>query len=109
MQCGAGVASTGSHIPRKYYGFKMMIGGRALYGDDVQALSAAMNGPAQAPAERAGVRRQLDLVAAYIARVASGVKLARPMKIAIDCGNGVAGAVAPQLFRALGCEVTELT
>ena len=45
---------------------------------------------------------------AYVARVASGVKLARPMKIAIDCGNGVAGAVAPQLFRALGCEVTEL-
>ncbi|KAG1210617.1 hypothetical protein G6F35_010574 [Rhizopus arrhizus] len=108
MQCGSGVAITGSHNPPKYNGFKMMIGGRALYGDDVQALSAAMNGPAQAPAERAGVRRQLDLVAAYIARVASGVKLARPMKIAIDCGNGVAGAVAPQLFRALGCEVTEL-
>jgi phosphomannomutase/phosphoglucomutase len=108
MQCGSGVAITGSHNPPKYNGFKMMMGGRALYGDDVQALSAAMNGPAKAPAERAGVRRQLDLVAAYIARVASGVKLARPMKIAIDCGNGVAGAVAPQLFRALGCEVTEL-
>ena len=57
---------------------------------------------------RPGVRRQLDLVQAYVARVACGVKLARPMKIAIDCGNGVAGAVAPQLFRALGCEVTEL-
>ena len=54
------------------------------------------------------MRRQLDLVQAYVARVACGVKLARPMKIAIDCGNGVAGAVAPQLFRALGCEVTEL-
>lgn len=54
------------------------------------------------------MRRELDLVAAYIARIASGVKLARPMKIAVDCGNGVAGAIAPQLFRALGCEVTEL-
>ncbi|AYD66654.1 phosphomannomutase/phosphoglucomutase [Achromobacter sp. LC458] len=108
MQTGSGVAITGSHNPPKYNGFKMMMGGRALYGDEVQALGAAMNGAASAPAERAGVRRQLDLVAAYIARVASGVKLARPMKIAIDCGNGVAGAVAPQLFRALGCEVTEL-
>jgi phosphomannomutase/phosphoglucomutase len=74
----------------------------------VQSLAAAMNGPASAAAAPAGTRRPLDLVAAYVARVASGVKLARPMKIAIDCGNGVAGAVAPALFRALGCEVTEL-
>ncbi|CAB3830562.1 phosphomannomutase/phosphoglucomutase [Achromobacter piechaudii] len=108
MQTGSGVAITGSHNPPKYNGFKMMMGGRALFGEDVQALGAAMNGASPAPAERAGTRRQLDLVASYIARVASGVKLARPMKIAIDCGNGVAGAVAPQLFRALGCEVTEL-
>ncbi|EFF73107.1 phosphomannomutase/phosphoglucomutase [Achromobacter piechaudii] len=108
MQTGSGVAITGSHNPPKYNGFKMMMGGRALFGEDVQALGASMNGASPAPAERAGTRRQLDLVASYIARVASGVKLARPMKIAIDCGNGVAGAVAPQLFRALGCEVTEL-
>ncbi|MCW0207528.1 MAG: phosphomannomutase/phosphoglucomutase [Achromobacter sp.] len=108
MQTGSGVAITGSHNPPKYNGFKMMMGGRALYGDDVQSLAAAMNGPGPAAASPAGTRRQLDLVAAYVARVASGVKLARPMKIAIDCGNGVAGAVAPALFRALGCEVTEL-
>jgi len=108
MQTGSGVAITGSHNPPKYNGFKMMMGGRALYGEDVQALAASMNGPASAPAARPGVRRQLDLVSSYIARVASGIKLARPMKIAIDCGNGVAGAVAPALFRALGCEVTEL-
>ncbi|MCC3263812.1 phosphomannomutase/phosphoglucomutase, partial [Paenibacillus polymyxa] len=60
------------------------------------------------PAAEPGTRRQLDLAQTYIARVASGVKLARPMKIAIDCGNGVAGAVAPQLFSARGCEVDEL-
>ncbi len=108
MQTGSGVAITGSHNPPKYNGFKMMMGGRALYGEDVQALAASMNGAAPAPAARPGVRRQLDLVESYIARVASGIKLARPMKIAIDCGNGVAGAVAPALFRALGCEVTEL-
>ncbi|WP_291386557.1 MULTISPECIES: phosphomannomutase/phosphoglucomutase [Achromobacter] len=108
MQSGSGVAITGSHNPPKYNGFKMMMGGRALYGDDVQQLAQAMNGDAPAPAAEAGTRRQLDLAQTYIARVASGVKLARPMKIAIDCGNGVAGAVAPQLFRALGCEVDEL-
>ena len=108
MQTGSGVAITGSHNPPKYNGFKMMMGGRALYGDDVQQLAQTMNGDAPAPASEAGTRRQLDLAQTYIARVASGVKLARPMKIAIDCGNGVAGAVAPQLFRALGCEVDEL-
>ena len=108
MQTGSGVAITGSHNPPKYNGFKMMMGGRALYGEDVQELARAMNGGAAPVAARPGVRRQLDLVQAYVARVACGVKLARPMKIAIDCGNGVAGAVAPQLFRALGCEVTEL-
>jgi len=108
MQTGSGVAITGSHNPPKYNGFKMMMGGRALYGDDVQQLAQTMNGQAPAPAPEPGTRRQLDLAQTYIARVASGVKLARPMKIAIDCGNGVAGAVAPQLFRALGCEVDEL-
>ncbi|MFY1990024.1 phosphomannomutase/phosphoglucomutase [Achromobacter xylosoxidans] len=108
LQTGSGVAITGSHNPPKYNGFKMMMDGRALYGEDVQALARRMNGGTDAPAPRPGVRRELDLVAAYITRIASGVKLARPMKIAVDCGNGVAGAIAPQLFRALSCEVTEL-
>ena len=99
MQTGSGVAITGSHNPPKYNGFKMMMGGRALYGEDVQELARVMNGGAAPVAAHPGTRRQLDLVQAYVARVASGVKLARPMKIAIDCGNGVAGAVAPQLPR----------
>ncbi len=104
---GSGVAITGSHNPPEYNGFKMMMGGHALYGDEVQALRTAMAAPR--PAERSrGIRRELDLLPAYIERIVSNVKLARPLKIAIDCGNGVAGAVAPQLFRALGCTVTEL-
>ena len=61
-----------------------------LYGEDVQELARVMNGGAAPVAAHPGTRRQLDLVQAYVARVASGVKLARPMKIAIDCGNGVA-------------------
>ncbi len=108
QKTGSGVAITGSHNPPKYNGFKMMMGGKALYGDEVQELAAVMNGPGLAPATEPGVRRQMDLVADYISRIVSDVKLARPMKIAIDCGNGVAGAIAPQLFRALGCDVTEL-
>lgn len=107
---GSGVAITGSHNPPQYNGFKMMMGGKALYGQGVQALRDAMNAAAAQPAPvgPAGTRRELDLIGEYIERITSDVKLSRPLKIAIDCGNGVAGAVAPQLFRAMGCEVTEL-
>src|SRR5690606_473464 len=112
QETGSGVAITGSHNPPQYNGFKMMMGGKALYGPGVLALRDAMNAEANAgrasPAAPRGTRRELNLIDEYIQRIIGDVKLARPLKIAIDCGNGVAGAVAPKLFRALGCEVTEL-
>ncbi|OZI50547.1 phosphomannomutase/phosphoglucomutase [Bordetella genomosp. 4] len=112
QKTGSGVAITGSHNPPQYNGFKMMMGGKALYGPGVLALRDAMNTAATsgqtAPASQRGTRRELNLIDEYIQRIVGDVKLARPLKIAIDCGNGVAGAVAPKLFRALGCEVTEL-
>ncbi|MDQ2141099.1 phosphomannomutase/phosphoglucomutase [Alcaligenaceae bacterium A4P071] len=107
---GSGVAITGSHNPPKYNGFKMVMAGAALYGADVQALRESMDATyGQAPAGvKRGTRRELNIVDEYIERITRDVKLSRPMKVAIDCGNGVAGAIAPKLFRALGCEVTEL-
>ena len=107
---GTGVAVTGSHNPPDYNGLKMVIAGDAIYGDAIQRLRESIESGALAevPAAQRGDLRSEDLSARYLARVTGDVKLARPMKIAIDCGNGVAGALAPQLFRALGCEVTEL-
>ncbi|MBB4220515.1 phosphomannomutase/phosphoglucomutase [Variovorax guangxiensis] len=105
--CTSGIQVTGSHNPKDYNGFKMVLAGRAIYGDEIQALRRTMEaGSAQlAPG---GSVRKVDVTDAYIKRIAGDVKLARPMKIVVDSGNGIAGASAPAIFRALGCEVTEL-
>ena len=106
--CSSGIQVTGSHNPRDYNGFKMVMAGRAIYGDEIQALRRLMEAGQWAPAARHGTVRLVNLLAPYRDRIVGDVKLARPLKIAVDCGNGVAGASAPGIFRALGCDVTEL-
>ena len=102
----SGIMVTGSHNPPDYNGFKMVLAGEAIYGETIQALhQAIVEGRFT---EGAGSYRTHDIAAAYQKRIVDDVKLARPMKIAIDCGNGVAGAFAGDLYRALGCEVIEL-
>ncbi len=106
--CASGIQLTGSHNPRDYNGFKMVLAGRAIHGEEIQALRRLMEqggGPSALPPGRI---RNINLLAPYRDRILSDVKLARPMKIVVDSGNGVAGASAPGLFRALGCEVIEL-
>ncbi len=107
LKTGSGVAVTGSHNPPEYNGFKMMMGGQTLHGDAILGLrDEVAAGPAVATTP--GKASTVDILTPYLARVIGDIKLSRPMKIAIDCGNGVAAAVAPALFRGLGCEVTEL-
>jgi phosphomannomutase/phosphoglucomutase len=101
-----GVMVTGSHNPPDYNGLKMVLAGETLAGDTIQNLRQRIE--SDKLSQGSGSYRQQDIAQAYIDRIASDIKLARPMKIAVDSGNGVAGAYAGKLFRALGCEVEEL-
>jgi phosphomannomutase / phosphoglucomutase len=106
LDAQSGIMVTGSHNPPDYNGFKMVLGGEAIYGDAIQALYQTI---VRADfAQGNGSYRTHDIRQAYLNRITSDIKLARPMKIAIDCGNGVAGAFAGELYRALGCDVIEL-
>jgi phosphomannomutase/phosphoglucomutase len=100
------VMVTGSHNPPDYNGLKMVIAGTTLAEADIQGLRTSIESGRLASG--AGQARAADVVPAYVDRIAGDIRLARPMKVAVDCGNGVAGAYAPELFRRLGCEVTGL-
>jgi phosphomannomutase len=106
--CASGIQVTGSHNPRDYNGFKMVLAGRAIYGEEIQALRRLMESDGWQTAATPGALTRVDVLPAYSARIVADIRLARPMKIVIDCGNGIAGASAPAIFRALGCEVREL-
>lgn len=100
------VSVTGSHNPPDYNGLKMVLGGQTLFGEQILALRQRIADNNLTHGN--GTLSSANVVEDYIARIVDDVKLARPMKIVMDCGNGVAGAVAPELFKRLGCELVEL-
>ena len=102
----SGVAVTGSHNPPEYNGLKIMVDGETLAGAAIQALKTRIE--QDRLAHGAGALRTQSIREDYLKRIVSDIRLARPMRLVVDCGNGVAGATAPELYRRLGCEVTEL-
>jgi phosphomannomutase/phosphoglucomutase len=106
LGCGSCVAVSGSHNPPEYNGLKIVIGGDALYGEGIQQVRRLIE--QQQFAAGSGKHSRVDVADAYVERIAGDVRLARQFHVAIDCGNGVAGMLAPRLYRRLGCEVTEL-
>ncbi|HEX2540991.1 MAG TPA: phosphomannomutase/phosphoglucomutase [Caldimonas sp.] len=104
--CSSGIEVTGSHNPKDYNGFKMVLAGRAIHGDDIQRLRRRIEREDYAQGE--GRVASMDIAAEYTARIAGDCRLERPMTIAVDSGNGIPGASAPGVLRALGCTVHEL-
>jgi phosphomannomutase len=104
--CNSGIQVTGSHNPKNYNGFKMVLGGRAIHGEDIQGLRRRME--AEDYVIGTGRTARMDILAEYSHRIVGDCKLQRPMKIVVDSGNGIPGASAPGILRALGCEVVDL-
>jgi phosphomannomutase/phosphoglucomutase len=108
LDATSGIMVTGSHNPPDYNGFKMVLAGEAIHGATITALYDSIAAHDGSPAPKQGAYRTHDIRADYLARIIGDVKIARPIKIAVDCGNGVAGAFAGDLFRGMGCDVIEL-
>jgi phosphomannomutase/phosphoglucomutase len=100
------IVVTGSHNPPDYNGFKMVLRGAAIYGEQIQGLYARIT--ENRFESGSGTYQEYDIADAYLERITSDIKLARPLKLVVDTGNGVAGGLAPRLFKALGCELVEL-
>lgn len=102
----SGVMVTGSHNPSDYNGLKMVVSGVALTEDEIKNLYHRIQ--RQQFLQGQGTRQELDIVERYCRHVLRDIKLARPLNIIIDAGNGVTGMMVPALFRALGCHVHEM-
>ncbi|UMZ11945.1 phosphomannomutase/phosphoglucomutase [Pseudomonas sp. MPFS] len=102
----SGVMLTGSHNPSNYNGFKIVIAGDTLANEQIQALHERLKSNDLSSAQ--GSITKVDILPRYLEEITRDVKLARRLKVVVDCGNGAAGVIAPQLIEALNCEVIPL-
>ncbi len=102
----SGVMLTGSHNPSNYNGFKIVIAGDTLANEQIQALHTRLKTNDLTSGE--GSITQVDILPRYYEEITRDIKLAKRLKVVVDCGNGAAGVIAPQLIEALNCEVIPL-
>jgi phosphomannomutase/phosphoglucomutase len=108
LGAASGIMVTGSHNPPDYNGFKMVLAGEAIHGEAITGLYDSIVAHDGSSSATPGAYSTYDIRAEYLQRIIGDVKVSRPIKIAVDCGNGVAGAFAGDLYRGMGCEVIEL-
>lgn len=106
LKTGTGIMVTGSHNPPQYNGLKMLIAGNTLFGDSIKALYHSIIENKLNTGE--GEHSEQNIIPDYLDTIVNDIKLEKPLNIAVDCGNGVAGVLATELFTRLGCNVTEL-
>ncbi len=102
----SGVMLTGSHNPRDYNGFKIVIAGDTLANEQIQALHDRLKNNDLASGK--GTVEKVEILDSYFNYIKNDIVLAKKLKVVVDCGNGAAGVIAPQLIEALGCEVIPL-
>ncbi|EDP46002.1 phosphomannomutase/phosphoglucomutase [Rickettsiella grylli] len=107
LQYHSGVMLTASHNPSNYNGLKIVLAGKSLSGDAIDALYRRVQAGGFVSEEK-GSYQQLSVTEAYLNQITQIISLARPLRVVLDCGNGVGAVVAPELLRRLGCEVIEL-
>ncbi|HEX5124253.1 MAG TPA: phosphomannomutase/phosphoglucomutase [Rhodanobacteraceae bacterium] len=106
LQTGSGISVTGSHNPPDYNGFKIVLGGETLSEDAIQALYTRI--AEERFVEGAGGLQMLDITQEYIQRITNDIQVERKLKVVVDCGNGIPGAIAPRVIEGIGCEVEPL-
>ena len=106
LNTGSGVMVTGSHNPPDYNGFKIVLGGETLSEDAIQNLYARIS--ESNFASGTGGLQSMNLQNDYLERISGDVQVERRLKVVVDCGNGIAGATAPAVLEAIGCEVVPL-
>ena len=104
----SGVMITGSHNPANYNGLKMMIAGHTLAEQKIQILKQRIENQDFINDTHGVLQIDQRFEARYIETITQDINVSRSLKIVMDCGNGVAGELAPRLLKALGCEVIEL-
>lgn len=106
QEIDSGLIVTGSHNPAEYNGLKMVLAGKTLVQEDIDLLYELVTSGKRLVGQ--GEDTSFDIIPSYIERIVSDIKIRRPLKVVVDCGNGIAGPIIPHVIEALGCEVIPL-